>query len=164
MTRRPSTNEVSVSENCNEKESKFVQCPGELNGNYRWKRENSEKNYILFILNQRSDVALVNVTYRIQSSHQTPKVSFCDIPNSFKITESNDFNGLNCKELTSILGGTQDVKLPMVFNNETSMVGMEVITQGIKTDFEVMRVQFFSDQCTAATITGIFPSESAHTQ
>ena len=153
VTRRPTANKVSISEtHCSERESKkFVQCPGELNGNYRWSQENKHKNYVLFVLNQRSNVAHVNVTYSMQSSSEKPKVAFCDIPDSFEITESNDFNGLDCTQLN--IHGDSKAVLPMTFKNETSRVGMEVITQGIKTDFVVTGVQFFGGLCTAATIT-----------
>ena len=131
------------------REEDFLQCEGEFNGNYQWKQENQVTNYVLFDLQQETLLAKINLTYIIDAGDQQPKISFCAVPANMSIHDT--FSNLKCKEImVQPTGDTVVGTLEPPFNNETSKVGMEVITQGIKADFRATRIEFFAS-CAVST-------------
>ena len=123
----------------------YLQCSGELSGNYTWDRENTETNYALFEFTQRAFVSEINMSYEKSSPSETPKVTFCPLPDGFDIT--NNFEGLECEEAPIKDNLAETVSLLSPFANGTRKVAMEVITQGIKTELMLTAVQFYTDNC-----------------
>ena len=125
-------------------EISHLQCDGELSGRYTWARENDNTNYVLFILNGRAVISRINLTYIVESSSEKPKVSFCAISDNATVNSNLTAAGLDCQEvpIEPTEGAARNEILPMPFNNDTSRIVMEVITQGIKTAFEATEVQF----------------------
>lgn len=151
LTLRPTRDQVTVERQpeCTTIDS-FLQCEGELSGNYTWSQENTETNYVLFNLNQRAVVAQVNLMYMVAQGSQTPKVSFCAAAGNSCI--NNTFSGLECMEIAiEATGMTETGTLNTPFINETSNVVMEIITTGIKADFVATRIELYGN----STVTGI---------
>ena len=122
----------------------YRQCVGELRGrSHTWNQENPLTNYVLFTLSRRATVCIVNLTYSVDSTSETPKVSFCAAPNDIKI--SNTFPSLTCQEVTIEATNAEPrmKTIDMPFPNTTNSIVMEVITQGIKASFTATSVQFF---------------------
>ena len=120
----------------------YFQCNGQLNGTYTWTRENSEVNNVLFFLNERAEIDVISLTYVVQRT-ESPKVTFCAQPEGILITATLSKD--NCKkvEIEPTGGMRLTGVLNMPFRNvTTSRVSMEVITQGIKSDFVATGVQF----------------------
>ena len=129
----------------------YLHCEGELSGTYTWSQENSQTNYVLFVLSERSNIVQINLTYIVESNDQEPKISFCPLPDGTLINAS--FTDLMCRPVSiqpSLTGEAMTVVLNVTFN--TTKVAMEVITDGIKADFVANQVQFFSS--TEVTATG----------
>lgn len=151
VTLKPNTEKVTVR---NETESGcirmtaptnsfgYFRCNGELNGTYTWTQENREINNVLFFLSERAEIDRISVTYVVQGT-QSPKVTFCAQPEDTLINDTLSKD--NCKkvEIETTGGMTLMGILDMPFINvTTSKVSMEVITQGIKSDFIATEVQF----------------------
>lgn len=128
-------------------ESKYLQCDGELSGTYTWSQENPDTNYVLFVLNQKMSVSLVNMTYTVNSPDEKPKVSFCPLPDNVGIKDK--FMGLRCKAVSIQPGSRVTESIEAPFTNETNRVLMEVITEGIKVEFEAISVEFYGVNCAA---------------
>ena len=120
----------------------YLRCESELNGNYTWDQETRETNYVLFVLNRKAEIDEISLTYVVPGTER-PKVSFCALSDGTLIngTLSNE----NCikVDIQQTDGMRLMVNLTMPFNNiTTSIVSMEVITQGIKAAFIATGVQF----------------------
>lgn len=136
----------------------FLQCEGELSGRYNWAQENQLTNYVLFTLSGRATISEVNLSYSVDSTSETPKVSFCAAPNDISI--SITFPNLTCQEVAIQATNRENRTriIPMPFANITNSIVMEVITQGIKASFTANSVQFFG----MYEVIGKFISESMH--
>ena len=162
LTQRPGSQEVTVErpQDCvsaPQGSLLALQCEGDLNGNYTWAAENSDENYVAFELNQVAEVTQITLTYVVVSSiRQSPKVSFCALPNvtlpNVTFSElSQTCRKMNVESTTSYMVQTSSLEMP--FDQDTRAVAMEVITQGIKADFVAMTVQFFGTYRMATTTT-----------
>ena len=90
----------------------------------------------------------------IDAGTQRPKISFCAVADTVFI--NNIFSGMECDEVTiQATGTTQIGTLELPFVNETSRVGMEITTKGIKADFMATRVDFYGICTMAVATTGL---------
>ena len=150
LTRKPSADQITTDCKVRSSTVNCLQCNSELSGHYTWNQENTETNYVLFILNQNTLLSKVILTYKIKAGNQKPKISFCAAPDSVGI--ESDFTGLECKEVSTEATGSEETQtLKMPFTNETSRIVMEVTTQGIKANFVATGVEFYGSNCTAVT-------------
>ena len=156
VTQRPSSDKVMVERWQNEctgiDGSSFVECEGQLNGNYTWTKENSLANYVAFELNQRAEVLVTRIRLNyavVSSTSQTPKVSFCVLPTAIIIPINITlFSSLNCRKVNiqpTTGYAIQTITMEMPFDQDTENVAMEVITRGIKASFVATGVQFFGN-------------------
>ena len=152
LTQRPGVGHVSAESQCTtfeQGELSFLQCDGELNGNYQWQQENKHTNYVLFNLSPITFLTKINFTYTVASGTQKPKISFCSLPANMSIDST--FSNLECQEVqVEATGGTVVGTLVPSFGNSTGKIGMEVITQSIKAAFTATRVEFFGT-CTVSS-------------
>lgn len=152
LTQNPSDNvRVQQSQGTCTPQGIYLHCEGELSGIYMWSQENSQTNYVLFVLSERSNIVQINLTYVVQSNDQEPKISFCPLPDGTLINAS--FTDLMCRAVSiqpSLTREAMTVVLNVTFN--TTKVAMEVITDGIKADFVANEVQFYGS--TEVTATG----------
>ena len=143
VTLRPNDGQVSVPESCTS-QGDYSICDGELRESYTWSQENTETNYVLFVLDQKAAISHINLTYIVASDNQRPKVSFCIVREDTFINSS--FMNLNCDEMSIqplASGEKQTSTLNVPMNNGTSKVAMEVITESIKVDFVATKVKFY---------------------
>ena len=156
LTKRPTQEQVITSSQsqCRTfgQEENFLQCEGEFSGNYSWTKENELTNYVLFDLAQNTLLTKINLTYSISDGRETPKITFCAVPANRSISDT--FRDLECNPLqVQPTGNTVVGTLEPSFGDETSKIGMEIITNGIKADFRATRVEFFGS-CTTVSTTG----------
>ena len=167
LTQRPRPQKVTVErpQGCvSALNGLLLQCEGDLSGNYTWDAENSHANYVAFELNQVAEVTHIGLTYVVVSSiSQSPKISFCALPN---VTLPDvTFRGLTCRKIDIQAMPTYTVQtssVDMPFDQDTGVVAMEVITDGIKANFIAMGVQFFGTYRTATTTTPSTGSEEVY--
>lgn len=151
LTQSPTQNQVIVESQCTTfiQGENYLQCVGEFSGNYHWTQENQMKNYVLFNLGRKTLLTKINLTYIVEEGTERPKVSFCAAPANISINST--FSSLKCLEVqVEATGDTVVGTLRPSFNKETSKIGMEVITQGIKAAFRATRVEFFGS-CTVSS-------------